>query len=124
MQDTATLERFGVSSRAGELAIMDAALWEVLWGSGTLGLRLRAPVEYIAEIFGRHGVEMGFEDFRPTGSICLRFEVKFQSLKAVMVIDAVSEEVFLAWFTPTDEIHFVKVMQVGCYKASLCQSMT
>lgn len=67
---------------------------------------------------------MVFEYFRPTGSICLRFKVKFQSLETVMEIDTVSEEVFLAWFTPTDEIHFVKVMQVGCYKASLCQSMT
>ena len=66
---------------------------------------------------------MRFEDFRPTGSICFRFEVKFKSLEAVMVIDAVGEEI-TARFEPTDEIHFVKVMQVGCYEVSVCQSQT
>ena len=116
VQDAAAVEGLGVVARAAELAVVDTALG----GSGTLGLGRRF-VEYVAEIFGGHGVEVRLEDFRPTGSVCLRLEVKFQRLEIVLVIDAVGEEVFLAWFTPTDEVHFVEVMQIGCCKAPLCQ---
>ena len=90
-----------------------------LYGFGTL--RIVERVEPLAESFGGHGVEMRFENLRPTDSICFRFEVKFQSLKAVMMIDAVGEKIVLSRFASTDEIHFVKVMQVGYYKALICQ---
>ena len=67
---------------------------------------------------------MRFENFGPTRSICFRFKIQFQSLKPIMVIDAIGEEIFLARMELPDEIHFVKVMQVGCYKASRCQVQT
>ena len=75
-------------------------------------------VESHAECFRRHGVEVRFEDFGPTAFVCFRLEVKFKSLKAVVMIDTVGEGI-IARFAPTDKIHFVKIMQVGCYKASL-----
>ena len=91
-----------------------------MYVSGTLSLIER--IDFLAETLVRHGVEMRLEDFRPTESICFRFEVKFKGLKPFVMVDAVRKEIFLARFAATDAIHFVKIVQVGYCRASVCQS--
>lgn len=81
-------------------------------------------IHSFAESLWRHGFEVGLEHFRPTCSVCLGFKVEIQSLETFAVIDAVGEVVFRARFALADEIHVTDMMQVGCNKASVCQSHT
>lgn len=132
MQDAAALKRFGVVARAAEGAVVEAAL-------GRFGTRVGCRVggerggrggwfvvEDVAEVFGGQGVEGGFEDFGPRGSVagCLGVEVEFQVLEVVLVVDAVGEVVFLAGFTAADEVHFGKAGQVGCCGSKIAKSVT
>ena len=109
------MEDFGICPRAAELVIVDTALWDGPWRLRTL--ILRKAVNHVAEVFRRQGVEMRFKHFRPAGSISLRLKVKVQGLKPIVVVDTVNGYT-IAWFIPTNEIHLLKLMQVGCYEAS------
>ena len=92
------------------------------WGLDGLGtFSFRESVKSLAQRFGRQGFEMRLEDFWPTDRICFRFEVEFQRLKPVVVIDAIEEDIVSARFAPTDEIDFLEVIQVCYSKTSLCQ---
>ena len=85
MQDAGAVEGLGVLAGAAELVVVDAALWGgallllvlLLWGASTSkGIGAGVFVEDAAEGFRGHGVEVGFEDSGPAGSVRLRGEVE------------------------------------------------